>query len=315
MRFIREKKPIPLISVDIDYQKSIPIEDIASRLDMNFNRGKSCFCPDPNCPDNISKNRGAHINTKNNTIHCFVCGGTWNPFTLFGLKQFGYDNRQCFTHEGIVTIGQFIADDLGFGGTKELKPKENDCRYPKMPSVTFHKDINRDKTTTIPLWRAVGLARNPFASTVIPASEEKGIRTAENVSIPASDAALILSMKCIETLKEIDDYISTLTSSTLSSTFVIDITKEQEVIENYTNKLHPLLDEAAKKTLTSELLYQFVMSDRTALKAHLKSAFPDEINEIIGSLSRLYPDFSLETLSFEDKEEDMEGGEDYDAER
>ena len=184
-----------------------------------------------------------------------------------------------------------------------------------MPSVTFHKDINRDKTTTIPLWRAVGLARNPFASTVIPASEEKGIRTAENVSIPASDAALMLSMKCIETLKEIDDYISTLTSSTLSSTFVIDITKEQEVIENYTNKLHPLLDEAAKKTLTSELLYQFVMSDRTALKAHLKSAFPDEINEIIGSLSRLYPDFSLETLSFEDKEEDMEGGEDYDAER
>lgn len=307
---------LPLISVDIDYQKSIPIEEIASRLGMDFKRGKSCFCPDPNCPDNASKNRGAHVNANKNTIHCFVCGNTWNPFTLVGLKQFGYEGNECFTHEGIVTIGQFIADDLGFGGTKELKPQGTGQRYPKMPNVTFHKDRNRDKTTTIPLWRAVGLTRNPFASTVIPASEEKGIKSAENVSIPVSDAALMLSMKGIETLKEIDDYMS-LPALEISDSmiFIGDIQKEQEVIEDYTNKLHPLLDTDAKKTLTSELLYQFVMSDNTKFRESLYRAFPDEVKEIIENLSCLYPDFSLETLSFEDKKEEMEGGDDYDVER
>ena len=312
MRFTRRQ--IPLISVDIDYQKSIPIEDVASRLGMDFNRAKFCYCPNPNCPDNASKKRGAHVNTKNNTIHCFVCGETWNPFTLTGLKQFGYTSRQCFTHEGIVDIGQFIADDLGFGGTRELKPKTEDERYPKMPNIFFHGENPR----AVPLWRAVGLAKNPFASTVIPASEEKGIKTAENVSILPSEAALMLSMKCIETLKAIDDYLQLPPSEIDTNTcFIKDIINERTVIDSYTQKLHALLDNDAKKALTAELLYQFVMSDSVQFKKTLTIAFPVEMSVIEQNLKRIYTDFSLENDSFEGKTEEIieEGGDDYDVER
>lgn len=313
------REQIPLISVDIDYQKSIPIEDVASRLGMSFNRSKSCYCPDPNCPDNSSKNRGAHINTKNNTIHCFVCGGTWNAFTLAGLKQFGYDNNQCFTRDGIVTIGKFIAEDLGFGGIKKLTPSKGDDRYPKMPEVAFicngMTGFKRDKPLKLPLWKAVGLSRNPFLSTTVSVSKENGgIDIAENMSISAADAALMISMKCMEQLRAIHDFINQPFDviGDISAPFLYDLQNECNVITDYTKKLYPLLDNEGKKTLTSELLYQFVMTDIDSYRKALVAAYPQSMQPITESLAALYDRGDL----LYGQNEAMKGGEDdYDMER
>ena len=311
------REQTPLISVDIDYQKSIPITSVASRLGMNFNRAKFCYCPDPNCPDNTSKKRGAHVNEKDNTIHCFVCGGTWNPFTLTGLKQFGYDTGLCYTREGIVAIGKFIAEDLGFGEIKELSPKKEESLYPPMPDITFHTDEQtKMKGTTVPLWRAIGLSRNPFSTTVaVQTTEKSGIKQSADMALPVHEAALMVTMKCLETMQKISDYMMISEDETSKDiSFINDIEYERIVLESYIHKIYPLLDDDAKKTITCELLYQYVMTKDDIHRIHLVKTFPEEMSVITENLKKLYEN-GLVKPDIEEEKDSTKGDDDYDMER
>lgn len=275
MRFA--KNPFTYYSVDIDYQKSIPIKEVAERLGISFQKGGHCFCPDPNCPDASSKRPSAHI-TNHNTIHCFVCGNTWNNFTLAGMRAFGYDGRECFANgKAITTVGKYISEEMGFGGARVIiYDREAEPAIPLMPQVRTH-DIDGN-SFLLPLWRCIGLSDNPFSPVRI---REDGKARPEQMQLSESEAVLIVTLKCLETLQIANDYELTDDPDDL---LLRDYETLRIAIEGYLRKLQPLILPDDRKAVRSELLYQYVFTEDEAYRMRLSRIFPEDMQLIIGKL-------------------------------
>ena len=98
--------------IDYNMLNEIPVEDILSQMGVElYTKGKStvCYCINPNCPDNQSKKAGAYINKKNNTLHCFVCGETYNSISIV-QNILGFDKNK----EGCREAAEYIVDTLGY---------------------------------------------------------------------------------------------------------------------------------------------------------------------------------------------------------
>lgn len=289
---MRVRNSFTYYSVDIDYQKSIPIQEIAERLSISFRKGGHCFCPDPNCPDASSKHPSAHI-TNHNTIHCFVCGNTWNSFTLAGMRAFGYDGRECFADGKTITaIGKFISEDMGFGGARAIiHEKDAVSRVPPMPQVQVH-GMGGD-AVKLPLWRCIGLSSNPFLPVRI--RGDNNAQT-ERMQLSESEAVLMVCMKCLEALKEANDYELIDDPDDL---LLRDYSYLRISIEGYLRKLQPLILPDDRKTVRSELLYQYVFTEDDAYRMRLTRIFPEDMQLIIEKLEEAgytNPDKALDEI-------------------
>lgn len=274
---MRKREDFPYYSVDIDYQNSIPIREVAERLGVSFGKGGHCFCPDPNCPDASSKRPSAHI-TKSNTIHCFVCGNTWSNFTLAGMRAFDYSGRECFADgKAISTVGRFISEDLGLGGARRIQKDKDEKDYlPPMPQVQVH--YMDGKSATLPLWQCIGLSNNPFFPVNVKGDKNS---TAQRMELSTSEAVFIVCMKCLETLKEASDY--TLIDDP-DELLLRDYESLRIAIESYIRKLYPHILPDDRKAVQSELLYQYVFTEDEAYQMRLIRLFPDDMELILTKL-------------------------------
>lgn len=249
---------------------------------MNFDSRGKCYCPNPSCPDASSKHKGAVVNTKNNTLHCFVCGDTWNSFTLAGLRQFGYDRSECFTAEGIQEVGVLVGKELGYSSClEEIKRGNEKDTLPDMPFVLFH-DTAGD-LVRFPLYQCFGLTSNPLESAYTQAKDGRLVR----MQVERSAAVLMLLCKGLDCLREAQEYMYEESPYLRDLQLVRDYENLRIATENYLPKLYPHMSEADRPALTEHLLYQYVYVGDEAYRLRLAKMFPREIGEIVTNLQTL----------------------------
>ena len=291
MRYHRESKPF--YKIDFDYLKEIPIEEVGRQLNIRFGSKGKCFCPDPNCPDAGSQNMGAGITPKGNTIHCFICNGTWSPYTLIGLVEFGLTPRESYQAENIARIAEYLYEN-NFPCVEKIEPKaekgESDIKerkIPPMPSLTLrlYRESGKIEHTKVPLYRCIGFSTNPFTKvSVAYQSSEEAVRRRESYEIDSSTASLLFIKKALEVLEA--NY--GLLENKLLVGKTVEFLTENAVIKEYLPKLYPLVNDLDKKELESVLLYAEVMTEQESLHSDLYEMFPREMNRIYEILEAYY---------------------------
>jgi hypothetical protein len=277
------------VKVDMNYQQSLPIRDVAMRLGIHFDSHNKCFCPCPDCADHSSKTKGAGVDKKHNTIHCFVCNETWSPFTLVGMEIFGYHGRECFTAEAIPEIGKYISEQLGFGGAsiEQEMPQKQDI--PRMPVVTY---INVDETTKrTPLYKLVGLSCNPFVPGRVHADD-----TQVSYEVSCKEAALIMSLKCLETLRTAYDFLA----QDMEEKGVIGDRNYDTLrieLEKYLTNIYPFIDESDREYFMCNLAGQYLISDNEMFQMRLERMFPKEMDYLIDKM-----DITMERINSVEQE-------------
>ena len=273
--------------VDFDTVLQMPIQDMASRLGISFNSKKFCFCPDPGCADHSSKKRSAAINPKNNTIHCFCCGQTWNPYTLAGLVQFGLSPKECYVGSSIADIGRALYHMGVDGITLETnEPEQQKQVPPRMPKVELY-ELN-GTPYTVPLYRCLGLHSNPFSQAYIRTEDDKK----ESLQLDFSSAARILMEKGLSAMS--------LIYADGSELDPLAAKERQNVIqrtEQYLIKIQPFLQEEDKESFLGSLTFHYLFTDSTIYQQRLQALFPKE-TELIQERIAAYEsrDWSIESI-------------------
>lgn len=291
MRYHRESKPF--YKIDFDYLKEIPIEEVGRQLNIRFGNKGKCFCPDPNCPDAGSQNMGAGITPRGNTIHCFICNGTWSPYTLIGLTEFGLTPRESYQSENIARIAEYLYEN-NFPCVEKIEPTNGNLeseteerKIPPMPSLMLrlYRESGKIEHTKVPLYRCIGFSTNPFTKiSVAYQSSEEAVKRRESYEIDSSTAALLFIKKALEVL-EIN---YELLGNELLVGKTVELISENAVIKEYLPKLYPLINDLDKKELHSVLLYTEVMTEQESLRLDLCEMFPREMKLIHEKLEMYY---------------------------
>lgn len=279
--YMRRTHNSPYYIVDITYQEQIPIQEIGSRLGLEFDKQRKCFCPDDGCSDSQSKHRSAHITPKKNMLHCFVCNSSWNPFTLVGKMVFGYSSRECYTKDGIQAIGRYIGEDLGYGGLTLLQKEESNApNIPVMPRVMLHEGF--EEVRYVPLYQCFGLKQNPFLPVMQPV--QVGIKERMKYEVDLSTAACILFTKGLDTMQSAYEFLSCPAEE--QDTFLRkDYDELRQITENYLCKIMPLLDKEDHLTVKMSLCYRYIMAEDEILRARLHRLFSKEIDEVLEAMA------------------------------
>lgn len=251
-------------SVDIDHLKNIPIRQVAEQLNMKIS-GRRCFCPDPKCPDNTSKKPGAVISPDRNTIHCFVCGRTFSPWTLTAAAVFGMGKEESYTADGIDTIGEYMGLTMGYGGI-QAKDKKEEIPFPKMPYLRF-----TGEKAPVPLYRLLGFSTNPLQR----ASIRDGDRTC-GYSLPQEDAVRMFFEHCMETIENAYDCRNgayDLPDELVTEAYKRDTWNEWNraigQIQFYMKEIFRYLGPEDKERFSHDLLYRMVMTDHREYQKYI----------------------------------------------
>lgn len=186
--------------IDYEQVKTYPIEELANYFGIVTDRKGRTFCPCRECSDSHSKNKGAGINRKNNTIHCFVCNGTWDTWTLTGMLQFGLKPKECFEEENREKIAEFL-QGYGVPGIEDVtwtKAERNLSRLLIMPEVAFPGYGAYTEGVKVRLNRLVGLKKNPFIGAQIKTTA--GEKQTERYFLDKSTACITMFEKTLNTL-------------------------------------------------------------------------------------------------------------------
>lgn len=195
--------------IDFDTVNKHAIADIAMSLGISFDKRGKTFCPCSTCSDNQSKNKGASLNRKNNTLHCFVCNETWDVWTLTGMMQFGFTKRECYTKDNVEAIADYL-ESYGVTGIETIEKEENFLnRIFVMPTITFPGYYGIEETKEIKLHNLIGIKRNPFIK--VPIKTDTG--TIEDYRVDKTFACIIMFEKTLGSL--------------------IDLQKEKESLDDY----------------------------------------------------------------------------------
>lgn len=279
-------------SVDIDHLRNIPIRQVAEQLNMKIS-GRRCFCPDPECPDNASKKPGAVISTDRNTIHCFVCGRTFSPWTLTAAAVFGMGKEESYSADGINMVGEYMGLTMGYGGIR-AKDKKEENPFPKMPYLRF-----TGEALPVPLYRLLGLSKNPL--------QRVSIRDGDGAcgySLPQEDAVRMLFERCMEAAENAYDCRDD--AYDLPEELVTEDSKRDtwndwnhaiRQIQFYMKNLFKYLGPEDKERFSHDLLYRMVMTDHREYQKYIMENY----EEITVPFVQRFEDF-LESCAGLDKE-------------
>lgn len=151
---------------DYNYLNDIPVRDVLEQIGVDVNSRGKCFCVNPNCPDNGSKKRGASVNDKKNTIHCFVCGETYGNIGIIQASM-GFS----FDKEGYRNAAEYMAETLGYSEAIHHtvdKYNSNQLKQDNSIMTPIEKAIkNIQKSFTPQYLKEIGLEQNPFTTNYV----------------------------------------------------------------------------------------------------------------------------------------------------